>query len=107
MTDVYAYITNIFDNNVLVIDTSTKTVVATVTVGSSPSGSCVTPNGAYAYVPNGSPSLNVSVIDTATNTVVATVTISYVPFSIAAAPDGASVYVTQGYPSSDSISVID
>src|SRR5476651_1623611 len=74
----FAYVANGNSNNVSVIDTSSNTVVATVTVGMSPSGVAITPNGAFAYVANFN-SNNVSVIDTSSNTVVATITVGMGP----------------------------
>ena len=68
------------------------TVTATVTVGTSPVGVAVTPNGAYAYVANGNGG-TVSVINTATNTVTATVTVGGSPYGVAVTPNGAYAYV--------------
>ena len=80
-------------NTVLVIDTGTNSVVATVTVGSAPFGVAITPDGAHAYVTN-IRSHTVSVIDTGTNTVVATVTgLGLAPHRIAITPDGTRAYV--------------
>ncbi|MGH6834646.1 MAG: YncE family protein [Methylocella sp.] len=67
----FAYVT-FGSSTVSVIYTATNTVVAMVTVGSSPTGVTVTPDGKHAYVPNYQPN-TVSVIDAATNTVVATI----------------------------------
>ncbi len=48
----FAYVTNFYSNTVLVIDTATNTVVATVAVGISLVGVAITPDGAFAYVTN-------------------------------------------------------
>jgi YVTN family beta-propeller protein len=87
-----AYITNLNDGTVSVIDTATNTVTATVFVGTFPNGVAVTPDGAHVYVANifGN---SVSVIDTASNTVTATVLVGPHPFGVAVSPDGAHVYV--------------
>ncbi|MCH7950995.1 MAG: hypothetical protein IH875_11060, partial [Candidatus Dadabacteria bacterium] len=37
------YVTNIFDNNVSVIETATNTVVDTITVGTFPNAAAITP----------------------------------------------------------------
>ena len=74
----FAYITNQLTNDVSVIDTATDMVVATVAVGSNPSGVAVNPAGTRVYVANQS-SNNVSVIDTATDTVTATVAVGALP----------------------------
>ena len=71
------------------IDTASNTVVATVTVGTSPRGIAITPDGKHAYVAN-LISNNVSVIDT---------------FLVAVAPDGKHAYVTNMI--SNNVSVID
>jgi YVTN family beta-propeller protein len=86
----FAYIANSGSNNVSVIDSSTNTVVATVTVGNSPHGVAVTPDNTHVYVTNDG-SDTVSVIDTSTNTVVATVTVGDEPFGVAVTPDGSFV----------------
>ena len=57
----FAYVANGGSNTVSVIDTATKTVVATVGVGSVPDGIAVTPDGTHVYVANSS-SDTVSVI---------------------------------------------
>jgi YVTN family beta-propeller protein len=68
------YVTKPSDNNVRVIDTGTKTVIATVAVGSNPLGISVHPDGTKAYVANFDDD-TVSVIDTTTNSVVATLNV--------------------------------
>ena len=70
--------------------------MATVAVGTCPFGVAITPDGAFAYVANGS-SNNVSVIATASNTVVATVAVGNFPADVAITPDGAFVYVTNQF----------
>jgi len=67
-----AYITNLNDNTVSVIDTASNTVTATVPVGNFPNGVAVTPDGAHVYVANVVDG-TVSVIDTASNAATATV----------------------------------
>jgi len=88
-----AYVTNSSSNNVSIIDTATNTVVGSVTVGTSPFGVAITPDGSHAYVANVG-SNTVSVIATATNTVVATVPVGTQPELVAIAPDGSHAYVT-------------
>ena len=98
-----AYVTNLNDNTVSVIDTTTASVITTVPVGLGPSAVAVTPNGRFAYVANQLGN-TVSVISAASNTVVATVPVAF-PGSIAITPNGAFAYVTSS-PASN-ISVID
>lgn len=87
-----AYVVNVSDGTVSVIDVPSNTLVATVPVGIAPRAVAVTPNGAFAYVANSSGAL-VSVINTATNTVVATVPVGFFSQGIAVTPNGAFVYV--------------
>jgi len=101
----YAYITNMDDDTVSVIDTATNKVTATVPVGFAPWGVAVSPDGTKVYVGNYGDG-TVSVIDTATNTVTATVKVEVGGGSllgVAVTPDGTKVYVT----SKGSVSVID
>src|ERR1700685_1742798 len=98
MTTVYAYVPNYLDETVSVIDTSTNTVSATITVGTSPNGVAITPDGSMAYIANGGSSGVVSVIDTSTKNATATISVGEFPTGIAITPDGSTAYVlTQGY----------
>src|SRR2546427_443865 len=70
-----AYITNLNDNTVSVIDTASNTVMATVPVGNFPNGVAGTPDGAHVYVGDQGDGLGPgtgSGIDTATNKLNAT-----------------------------------
>ena len=89
---VYVPHGGISDNKVSVINTSTNLIVATVTVGTAPFATAVTPDGTRAYVAN-QLSNSVSVINTATNTVVATIAEGSVPEGVAITPDGSMAYV--------------
>ena len=100
-----AYVANSDSNSVSVIDTSSDSVVTTVTVGNQPYDVAVLPNGAKVYVTNSSisnpPLGSVSVIDTATNAVTTVVTgqLSQPGFpatpGLAVSPDGTRVYVSE------------
>ncbi len=82
-----AYVANHKSDDVSVIDTATKAVVATVAVGTEPVGVAVSPNGAHAVVANaGAGSTTVSVIDTTTNTVTADIAVEDRPFAVALTP---------------------
>src|SRR5579883_3122476 len=87
----FAYVTTT-PNLVQVIDSSTNTVVAKVTVGPDPYGLAVAPDGKHVYVVSISTN-TVSIIDTATNAVVATVRVGIEPHFVAVAPDGQHAYV--------------
>jgi len=100
----FAYITNQESNSISVIDTTTNKVTTTISVGSSPVGVAISPNGTKVYVANAK-SNDVSIIDTATNTVIARVPSGSSPKGIAVSPDGKNVYVANL--ASNTISVID
>ena len=69
-------------------------VTETITVGTSPDGVAVSPDGTTAYVTNIG-SNNVSVINTTTNTVTSTITgLGNGPYGVAFSPDGTKAYVT-------------
>jgi YVTN family beta-propeller protein len=97
----FAYVTNTGSVGatgfVTVINTQTQTIVApSITVGSHPFGVAVTPDGAFAYVTNGTPGTekSVSVIDTSTNAVTKTISVGSNPTSVAVHPGGSIAYVT-------------
>jgi YVTN family beta-propeller protein len=93
----FAYVTNVLDGTVSVVDTATPAVVATIPVGSFPSAVAVTPDGKHVYVANrgtGAVPGAVSVIDTSSNAVVATVPVGINPTGVAITPDGTHAYVT-------------
>ncbi|OQW91777.1 MAG: hypothetical protein BWK78_03580, partial [Thiotrichaceae bacterium IS1] len=100
-----AYIANEWSGTVSVIDTSSNSVVAKVTVGRWPFGVAVNPAGTRVYVTNTYNSNNVSVIDTSNNSVVATVTVGNLPHGVAVNPAGTRVYVANS--DSNNVSVID
>ena len=102
----FAYIGNIGEAKVSVIDAATNSVVATVPLPDSVTGIAVNPAGTRVYAAN---SLHTYVIDTATNAVVATVTVGtgiggYA--GVAVHPAGTRVYVTSNWGQS-AVKVID
>ncbi len=101
-----AYVANAGDNTVSVINTATKTVVATIPVGDEPQGVAFAPDGATAYVTNIEDN-TVSVIDTATRTQTTTIAVGRRPQSIAIAvtPNGLRAYVPNF--DDDTVTVID
>jgi large repetitive protein len=82
---------------VWVLDTASKSSVATIPVGLCPQEMTFSPNGARAYVTN--TGLNaagpgtLSVIDTTTNSVVQTVALPDIPIGLAVTPDGSNIYI--------------
>jgi YVTN family beta-propeller protein len=102
----FAYIGNIGETKVSVIDTATNSVVTTVPLPESVTGIAVNPAGTRVYAAN---SMHLYVIDTATNVVVATVKFGtgiggYA--GVAVHPAGTRVYVTSNWNES-AIKVID
>jgi YVTN family beta-propeller protein len=78
--------------NVSVIDTSTNTVTATVSVGHDPLDFAIIQDGTKVYTANHDDN-SVSVIDTATNTVTE-IPVREWPDTVVVSPDGKKVYVT-------------
>lgn len=121
----YAYVTNFGSNNfspigttVSVVNISSNTIVATITLGIQPSGIAITPDGSYAYVSNYSTLYDgpgftdltasqgtVNIINTQTNEVISPViNVGLSPDAIAISPNGQFAYVTNY--TSDTVSVI-
>ncbi|WP_410507017.1 PKD domain-containing protein [Methanosarcina hadiensis] len=98
------YVANRDINGVSVIDTSAKTVIATVPAGKWPMGVAASQDGTKVYVTNRY-SNNVSVIDTGTNAVIDSVKVETGPCGIAVSPDGAKIYVSNC--ESRTVSIID
>jgi len=88
-----AYVTNVGDGTVSVIDTRSNTVTATITVGDSPGAVAVDEASHTAYVTNVGDG-TVSAIDTRSNTVTATITVGTYPLGVAVDPATGTVYVT-------------
>jgi YVTN family beta-propeller protein len=70
------------DDSVMLIDTATNTVSATVAVGKRPWNMALTPDGAKLYVANGR-SNTVSVIDTASARKTADIAVGELPWGVA------------------------
>ncbi|HEY3361485.1 MAG TPA: TIR domain-containing protein [Methanosarcina sp.] len=88
----FAYLTQVMNNTIAVLNIVSNTVIATVPVGDRPLGVAVSPEGTKVYVVNGL-SNNVSVINAFTNTVTTSVTVEN-PFAVVITPDGNYAYVT-------------
>jgi YVTN family beta-propeller protein len=94
----------LINQNVLVIDTVTNKVTATISVPAYKSDTiAITPDGTKVYVTN-SQRNTVSVIATVTNQVIATIQVGNQPTIVAVTPDGTKAYV--GNVGIDTISVI-
>ncbi|MCB9344557.1 MAG: T9SS type A sorting domain-containing protein [Lewinellaceae bacterium] len=98
----YVYV--VVDDVVKVIETSSNTIVGSISISNTARAAAISPDGAYLYVPH----LNhdyVTIISTATNAVVNTVNVGDRPTAVAFSSDGSKAYVTN-YTSSD-MSVIE
>jgi YVTN family beta-propeller protein len=92
-------------DTVSVVDTSTYSVVATVSVGGNPRGIDVSPYGLLVFVTN-TMSDTASVIDTTSLTIPAvTINVGSYPLGIAVAPDGGKVYIANN--GTNDVSVVD
>src|SRR6516165_858460 len=83
----FAYVADQGSTNVLMIDTATNTVVATVNVGAATSAVAGNAAGTRVYTSDSGIG-TVSVVDTSTNTVVATVPVGNTPYGLAVNPAG-------------------
>jgi RHS repeat-associated protein len=99
-----AYLTNMADGNVAVIDSGSRTVSNNVTVGAGPFGVAVHPASNRSYVANMSDN-TLSVIDTTTNSVINTIAVGQTPIGVAVNPAGSRVYVAND--GENTVSVID
>ncbi len=86
------YVSNSDSGTVSAIDPATNTVIATITVGSSPYGVAATPNGQRVWVSNWLAG-TLNIIDTATNAIEDGAAISGNPHGIAFNPAGDRAYV--------------
>lgn len=105
-----AYIPNINDTTVSVVDTGTNTLITNIEVGTRPSSAVVTPDGTKVYVTrNVDPAGRVVVIQTSTNTVLTTINVDRSPTDLAISPDGSTLWVANfnGVGSNRTISKID
>jgi YVTN family beta-propeller protein len=85
-------VTNFGSNSVSVIDLSTNTVTATITVGASPDAIVITPDGKRAYSSN-SGAGTVTPIATSSHTAGPAITVGSSPDTLAVTPDGSTVWV--------------
>jgi YVTN family beta-propeller protein len=98
-----AYITDIEQNVVLVVDRETRQLVATIPVGEGPDSLAVTSDQSKVYVANRFEN-TVSVIDTKTYQVIANISVGIEPQNVTISPDGKWVYVSNRW--SQSVAII-
>ena len=79
-------------NSVVLLDTQTRAVTATIPAEAYPYALAISPNGRQVYVPNHDANL-ITVIDTTTNAVVNKITVKPNPHDVAFSVDGRRAYV--------------
>ncbi len=100
----FAYVANLGENTVSVIDVTTETVVKVLPTGGEPNGVALAEDGSRAYVANFD-SGDVTVIDAESQSVLGRIKVEAGPVGVAVSPDGARAFVANR--GSDSLSVID
>jgi YVTN family beta-propeller protein len=91
--DGLTYFTEIFNNQVGITNTFTRTISGTIPSGSLPTGLAFSPDGTRAYTANQGDN-SVTVIDVGTGQVVGSVSTGFsAPSSAQVSPDGSQVYV--------------
>lgn len=104
---VYAYVANIIDSTVSIINTIAKSV-STVNVSLSPSDVAITPDGKYVYVVSVQQETDVNVINTSSNLLETTISVNEGALKgIAITPDGKYAYVGSINTSDSGLSIID
>lgn len=89
----YAYIANVYSNDVSVINTKTRQVIKTIPVGIRPYGVSASKDGSFVYITLSGEN-KIAVISTVTNTVINTIPVGKLPYGVVVSPDGSRVYVT-------------
>ncbi len=86
-----AYVANLSDNSVSVIDISSNKVMSTFAVGTNPYSSCLSSDGNTLFVANPG-SKDISVVNTATNRLIKTIAVSGALRYVALNPQGTYLY---------------
>ncbi len=103
-TNYRAYVANQVSNNLSVIDTSSQSVLNTISAGSGPIGITVTSDGSKAYVVNENGN-NVYIINTTTGNLITTIQVGSFPFFPSGITPSGHLYVPNY--GSNTVSVID
>ncbi|WP_143822099.1 beta-propeller fold lactonase family protein [Mucilaginibacter pedocola] len=98
-----AYIANLDDNSVSVVDLASNSVVKTIPVGRNPNGVAISRDGSRVYASNYS-SNSISVISALSNTVTATIPVPDAPLAMVVSADAATLYVANN--GTNTVSVI-
>jgi len=99
-----AYVTHFASNYVSVIDTGTKQVVRTISVGQGPEGVAIASTADRVYVGNAGSS-SVTIIDPQAEQAIATIGVGNAPRGLALSPDNGRLYVAAS--GSNRIDVVD
>jgi YVTN family beta-propeller protein len=94
-----AYVTNLFGDDISVIDAAQfpQRVVATIASGTFPPGVAIAADGSAGYFTNGlATTPRVSAFSTATNAITANIGLPGTPSGVAVSPDGKHVYAASG-----------
>ena len=90
--DGLVYFTALFQSQVGITNTTTRTITGFINVGFIPTGITFSPDGTRSYVANQDGT--VSVIDVASNSTIATISVGGPsPFSVEVSPDNSTLYV--------------
>ncbi|WP_160146171.1 bifunctional YncE family protein/alkaline phosphatase family protein [Dictyobacter aurantiacus] len=98
------YVANNLSDNMDVVDTGSKTVLASPQVGAFPYITLVSKDGKVVYVSNWGEA-TISVIDAATNTETGSIAVGQHPTAMTLSPDNRYLYVTDA--NSDAVSIVD
>ncbi|MBX7555526.1 phospholipase [Streptomyces sp. tea 10] len=94
---LHAYATALVSYSIMVIDTTTRRLVASIPGGANPYGIASAPGTGKLYVTN-SGAGDVSVLDTTKGAITGTVDVGLYPHGVASSPDGRTVYVANTGP---------
>lgn len=97
----HAYVTDLYDGSVQVIDTATNSLTTKILLGGPLGGIAVSPDGKHVYVADAQGA--VAVIDAATNTLAGAIRVDGVPQSVTVSPDSSEIYVVKMYDQSVSV----
>lgn len=99
----FVYVTDFEQDNVVVIDAASNTIITTIDVGDGPANAIVNPSGNTVYV--GSLNVNrITFIDVTNQQVFDDITLDNPPAGMAFAPDGSALYIT--VPDSNSVVIL-
>ena len=102
--DSTIYITQYYNNNIVVVNTISYTPTHNISTGNQPWGICISPDGTKGYVSIHGTN-KVSVFSTSTFLIITTISVDINPIGICISPDGTKVYAACS--GDNTISIID